>query len=128
MAPEATHLLPEHLNRKWHTSKILPFSANIVLGLYKAVSTGTHPEYVVKVFVNEQLQTVPACNGTVCPYNTLKEYLSAYLGRNCRNILAKYCSKHKNDPNSTSHVDGQSFTVVMTVINILISVMILLRQ
>ena len=60
-------------NRTFKISKICPFSANFAVGLYKCNET----DFVVKMFVNEELVNIPACGSKVCSYKKFKAYYSS---------------------------------------------------
>ncbi|XP_060078302.1 multiple inositol polyphosphate phosphatase 1-like [Ylistrum balloti] len=63
-------------DRHFRASIILPFSANLVITLYKC---GT--DYMVKMLVNEEEVDIPACGASMCPYRTVKEHYRQFI--NC---------------------------------------------
>ncbi|CAC5388789.1 MINPP1 [Mytilus coruscus] len=60
-----------NINRKFSTSEITPFSANVAFSLYKCGANGKH---AFKIFVNEEPVNIPACGGMVCSYSDVKVY------------------------------------------------------
>jgi multiple inositol-polyphosphate phosphatase/2,3-bisphosphoglycerate 3-phosphatase len=68
-------------NRKWRTSVISPYAANLAFILYECNSTSTAnaSQYLVKLIHNEKEMFIPGCeNNIYCPYTTFKsKYLSA---------------------------------------------------
>ena len=67
-------------NRKFKSSQILPFSGNIALILYDCNngvgSQNSEPssdKFVLRVYVNEQPQVIPACDDYVCRYNDVRD-------------------------------------------------------
>ena len=85
-------------NRTFRSSKILPFSANIALVLYKC----DHPDsgasstndFVLRFWVNEQPVKIPACNDYVCRYNDVKE---SYYQHTEECDFKKVCSIQEHD-------------------------------
>ena len=75
----------EHLDRKFQSSQILPFSANILLVLYEC-DAGEDQQmaedepflYLVKIFVNEKEVEIPACNETICTYKQFRDFYKNY--------------------------------------------------
>ncbi|XP_064478888.1 multiple inositol polyphosphate phosphatase 1-like isoform X2 [Ornithodoros turicata] len=59
-------------SRKWRSSYMCPFNANLAFVLYKC--SGAEDD-VVATFLNEQLQQVPGCPSMHCP---LKTFVSLY--------------------------------------------------
>lgn len=72
-------------NRKFRASSIDPFSANFGVALYKCDS-----EYVVKLFVNEELIINPACNNTICTYKEFNTFYSDLANCNFDEICENY--------------------------------------
>ena len=107
-------------NRKWKSSEILPMSANLLFILYKSDNDTVTPNYVVKTYVNFELQIVPACGGTVCPYDTIKSALNSYLGDNCK---YKDMCTIKKDTNTTSSSTIVSLSVGMLVFTLILTVL-----
>ncbi|XP_076103926.1 multiple inositol polyphosphate phosphatase 1-like [Mytilus galloprovincialis] len=60
-----------NINRKFSSSEITPFSANIAFSLYRC---GANQKHAFKIFVNEDPVNIPACGGTVCAYSDVKSY------------------------------------------------------
>ena len=67
-------------NRKFKSSQILPFSANIALILYDCnngvgsqSSEPSSEKFVLRVYVNEQPQMIPACGDYVCRYIDVRD-------------------------------------------------------
>lgn len=77
-------------NRQFRTSKIVSFSANIAIALYKCGGNGNH---VVKMFVNEEQIIIPGCDGTVCSYNTFKNKYPQLVNCNFDQICDNATSK-----------------------------------
>ncbi|ESP04013.1 hypothetical protein LOTGIDRAFT_110384, partial [Lottia gigantea] len=74
----------QHQNRKFRTSDILPFSANIMIVLYECETNDElvndeeeyeelGEDYYVQVLVNEKLIKIPGCAETLCSYNKFRE-------------------------------------------------------
>jgi len=61
----------DNTHRKFHGSNIVPFSANLAIGLYKCDNSS---EFVIKIFVNEETVEIPACGQTVCSYTDARKY------------------------------------------------------
>ncbi|XP_060078301.1 multiple inositol polyphosphate phosphatase 1-like [Ylistrum balloti] len=92
-------------NRKYRSSVILPFSANLVTTLYKCGS-----DYMVKMLVNEEEVDIPACGASMCPYRTVKEHYRQFINCDYDNIC------ENSDTN----------TGTRTVVSVLISSVIML--
>ena len=67
-------------HRKFKSSRILPFSANIALILYDCnngvgseKSEPSEDMFVVRVYVNEEPVLIPACNDYVCRYKDVRD-------------------------------------------------------
>jgi multiple inositol-polyphosphate phosphatase/2,3-bisphosphoglycerate 3-phosphatase len=68
-------------NRKFRSSQISPFAANIAFVLYNCSSTSV--PYRVQLLQNEQETLFPGCSEMYCPYTELKQLYSQYLYGNC---------------------------------------------
>ena len=65
---------PLMADRKFRTSDIAPFAANVIMVLY---SCGETPNsFVIKFFVNEQEVALNGCDGFVCSYDVIRERYS----------------------------------------------------
>jgi len=77
-------------NRQFRTRKIVSFSANIAIALYKCEGNDSH---VVKMFVNEEVVIIPGCDGTVCSYTKFKNSYPHLINCNfyqiCDNVTNK---------------------------------------
>lgn len=72
--------------RKWKTSKISPFAANIAIIRYQCP---THDK--VRLFLNEKPLHIDWCGSDgVCDWNDMEEKYSFYANQNCDQI---YCRK-----------------------------------
>lgn len=85
-------------DRVFRSSKILPFSANLALVLYKC-DYGDEPEpsfndFVIRFYVNEQPVVVPACGDYVCSYNQVRDLYSHHVD-NCD--FRRVCATNKHD-------------------------------
>ena len=79
--------------RKFRTSLILPFAANLQLILYECepqnqTSLGDSEEedemtveYYLKMLVNEKPESLPGCTSEMCLYSTVREKLESYIDR-----------------------------------------------
>ncbi|KAL4219883.1 PHOsphatase [Mactra antiquata] len=79
-------------NRKFRTSHITPFSANIAFVVYSCddkLSPNHDREMMVKLFVNELPVTIPACNNEVCTLQAVLDYYKDIRGGKCD--LEKLC-------------------------------------
>lgn len=97
------------LERKFKTSYIAPFGANIAFVLYKCTegnntsedqteSLGSH-SFMIQVFVNEELIAVPCCGGqTECPLET---FLHCFDNKPCN--LPFLCSVER--PTEVHHTE-----------------------
>jgi multiple inositol-polyphosphate phosphatase/2,3-bisphosphoglycerate 3-phosphatase len=72
----------EVLSRKWKTSNLSPFAANIAWVLYNCTSSASSPFYRVKLLHNEVEQLFPGCSELYCPYNTVKQLYQKQLAYN----------------------------------------------
>jgi hypothetical protein len=59
------------MNRKWRTSVISPFAANVVFSLYQCPSN----TWKIRTLVNEVEMQLPGCDSTYCP---LEQFLAQY--------------------------------------------------
>ncbi|KAK0048451.1 multiple inositol polyphosphate phosphatase 1 [Biomphalaria pfeifferi] len=76
----------QHGDRSFLTSKILPFSANLMFVLYECFSDEFQEtdevdevEYYLKLFVNEKPHQIPGCPELFCPYRTVREKYSSLV-------------------------------------------------
>ncbi|XP_052761831.1 multiple inositol polyphosphate phosphatase 1-like [Mya arenaria] len=90
-------------DRKFKSSKLLPFSANLAFVLYacKAGPNDDNPDnkFLVKMFVNEEVVRIPGCNADACPLDTmLQQY--ANITNSCD--IEKICDDDDDDISGTS--------------------------
>ena len=99
----------KHRERKYKTSHIAPFGANIAFVLYRCVAKdtvskesdnlGSQYSFMVQVFVNEELIAVPCCSKQKeCPLDT---FLQCFDNRPCD--LSSLCSVES--ATEASHVE-----------------------
>ena len=88
--------------RKFKSSQILPFSANIALVLYDCnnglgsqTSPASEDNFVLRVFVNEQDVIIPACNDYVCRYQDVRDSYKHHVDH-C-NFESSCSLKNKHD-------------------------------
>ncbi|XP_045211715.2 multiple inositol polyphosphate phosphatase 1-like [Mercenaria mercenaria] len=75
----------EMKDRVFKSSRILPFSANIAMVLYKC-DYETEPEpsvndFVLRFYVNEEPVIVPACGDYVCSYSKVRDMYTHHVDR-----------------------------------------------
>ena len=103
----------KQLQRKYRTSYIVPFGANIAFVMYKCsgrdASSSTESEglnpwpFIVQVFVNEELIGLPCCDEqTKCPLETFLQCFDSNPNISCN--LSSLCSL-ENDSPGTSHAE-----------------------
>lgn len=102
--------------RKFRTSNIGPYSANIAFAVYAcnsiktletSVSAPGNQTFVLKMFVNEKEVTIPACNGWLCYYDKVKEKYKDYIN-NCD--IVKVCgTKPDENGDSTGNMANKIF-------------------
>lgn len=103
----------KQLERKYRTSFIVPFGANIAFVLYKcnekdATSSkeleGLNPRsFIVQVFVNEELIGLPCCDEqTECPLETFLQCFDSKPNISCN--LSSLCSLESGSPEK-SHME-----------------------
>ena len=92
-----------HRNRKFRSSRVLPFSANFAVALYQCDSgedVEDYIEYVVRFYANEKTVDIPACGQKVCSYKKVREFYKNYVDdckfhQMCRNPEPKGSNKHE---------------------------------
>lgn len=94
----------EHEDRLFRSSLILPFGANLQLILYECEPQDLkanedddaehHPEYFVKLLVNEEPQLLPGCDEFLCPYSIIRDKYKAQV-ENCN--FSQICKWHPKD-------------------------------
>lgn len=88
-------LLADHRNesRKFKTSHIVPYSANIAFTLYACRDNQNNAKntFKVKMFVNEKATVIPGCDSMLCAYDTFK---AMYVDLITDCDLAKICSEN----------------------------------
>lgn len=92
-------------NRKFRTSLIGPFSANLGFGLYKC---GTSMDYVIRLFVNEEPVVIPACRQTSCLFSEFETYYNDLANCNVEQI----CEINTNDT-SNSFIMSSDYMLVL---------------
>lgn len=84
-------------NRLFKSSRILPFSANFAIVLYKCdhpeVAASSLDDYVVRFYVNEQPQKIPVCDNYVCKFNQVKEAYKHHIDCDFNEV----CRVHAHD-------------------------------
>nr|XP_022316254.1 multiple inositol polyphosphate phosphatase 1-like isoform X2 [Crassostrea virginica] len=92
-----------HRNRKFRSSRVLPFSANFAVALYQCDSgedVEDYIEYVVRFYANEKTVDIPACGQKVCSYKKVREFYKNHVDdckfhQMCRNPEPKGSNKHE---------------------------------
>ena len=76
----------KHADRKFKTSEILPFSANVMFVLYECVPDDQHQtryfstnNFFLKLYVNEVARQIPGCEELHCPYRTVRDWYQAQV-------------------------------------------------
>lgn len=93
----------ESSNRKWRTSLIGSYAANLAILLYNCTD-----EYKVQVFLKEDVIHLDRCQNTLC---TLREFLNA-MGP-----VADQCAKDDGcSPNAAFSISGPSFLTTVIVV------------
>merc|ERR1711865_325579 len=63
-------------HRKWNQSKICPMSANILFVLHSCKDSDPK----IQVFVNEGLEKLPWCSGSLCPLSEFEDRMHTLCG------------------------------------------------
>ncbi|XP_069124088.1 multiple inositol polyphosphate phosphatase 1-like [Argopecten irradians] len=78
--------------RPFRFSVVLPFSSNLVTIMYKCGS-----EYWVKMMVNGEEMTIPACGDVMCPYTVFREHYKQFVNCDfdgiCGNVISGAVTK-----------------------------------
>ena len=71
------------LDRKFKTSHIAPYSANVGFILYVCDSEeGDGNTFTLQLLVNEEPMLIPGCDSMLCPYEQVREMYS-HVFENC---------------------------------------------
>jgi len=92
-------------NRKWRTSVISAFAANIAFVLYNCSG-----EFKVQLLYNEQPMQFPQCNFDLCPYSTFLK-LYGNIVEQCN--FDKMCTVPAQTPIIEGHTAGVSTVVIV---------------
>ena len=68
-------------NRKFDSSIVGPMSANLAFVLYRCGGNELD-DFIVKLYINEEEVSIPACNASVCSLGTFMNYYES-LTENC---------------------------------------------
>ena len=98
-------------NRNFRTSKISPYSANIVFVLYACedlrhvhdTDDRNITTYVLKILVNEEPVTIPACNKKQCLYSVVKKYYEDLIDHCDHDALCGSDYDHHDDHDHDDH-------------------------
>jgi len=64
------------VNRKWRSSVISPFAANVAFSLYRCETAQPEPQWLVRTMINEVEIKMPGCGGSIyCPY---EQFIAQY--------------------------------------------------
>jgi len=90
-----------HSTRQFRTSRIAPFSSNLVFVLYECQADADSNErladeerYVVEFLFKERPLVIPVCGRTSCPYAAVRRHYAAILDR-CH--FEEMCAETKPD-------------------------------
>ena len=111
----ATNML-QMRDREFRTSKISPYSANIVFVLY-ACEEMRHADdkdrdvkaWVMRILVNEKPVRIPACNAEQCLYSVVKEYYHDLMDDCDRDEICG--DDHDHDDHDHDHDDDDDGNV-----------------
>ena len=72
-----------HKNRQFKTSKISPFSSNVMFVLYECdedtVDDLRLDKYMVQMLINETPEIIPGCEHSFCSFNSFKSHYQHIL-------------------------------------------------
>lgn len=66
-------------NRVFKSSRILPFSANLAMVLYKCDTESSDTDFGIRFYVNEEPLIIPACGDYVCSYEQVRDIYSQHV-------------------------------------------------
>lgn len=100
--------------RKWKTSTIDPFGANIVFVLFNCTDTSPRGQLKVMAFVQEQEVFLNNCSSTLCPLDTL---ISTYGSYSDHCHLDELCK-----PNNSAINSASMYLITLTLILLVIKI------